>query len=78
MSSDIIIMDNKEKNPHAGHRERLRGRFLASGLEGFSDHEVLELLLCYAIPRRDVNDMAHVSLSASAALRECWMRLPVS
>ncbi len=52
-------MDNKEKNPHAGHRERLRRRFLASGLEGFSDHEVLELLLCYAIPRRDVNDMAH-------------------
>lgn len=51
--------DNKEKNPHAGHRERLRKRFLASGLEGFSDHEVLELLLCYAIPRRDVNDMAH-------------------
>lgn len=61
-------MDNKEKNPHAGHRERLRKRFLASGLEGFSDHEVLELLLCYAIPRRDVNDMAHALIDRFGSL----------
>ena len=61
-------MDNKEKNPHAGHRERLRRRFLTSGLEGFSDHEVLELLLCYAIPRRDVNDMAHALIERFGSL----------
>ena len=65
---DTDIMDNKEKNPHAGHRERLRGRFLASDLEGFSDHEVLELLLCYAIPRRDVNDMAHALIERFGSL----------
>lgn len=63
-----MIMDSKEKNPHAGHRERLRRRFLASGLEGFSDHEVLELLLCYAIPRRDVNDMAHALIERFGSL----------
>lgn len=47
------------ESPHAGHRERLRRRFAASGLDGFAPHEVLELLLTYAIPRRDVNPVAH-------------------
>jgi len=37
-----------------GHRGRLRQRFLAGGLDAFHDHEVLELLLTFAIPRRDV------------------------
>lgn len=45
---------------HAGHRHRMRQRFLASGLEGFQEHEILELLLFYAVPRRDVNTMAHM------------------
>ncbi len=44
---------------HAGHRQRMKERFLAGGLEGFSDHEVLELILFYAIPRRDVNELSH-------------------
>ncbi len=37
---------------HDGHREKMRRRFLETGLEGFADHEALELLLYYAIPRR--------------------------
>jgi DNA repair protein RadC len=37
-----------------GHRSRLRERFLKSGLIGFHDHEILELLLTYAIPGKDV------------------------
>ncbi len=41
-----------------GHRERLRLRFARHGLEGFHDYEVLELLLTYAIPRRDVKPVA--------------------
>lgn len=44
---------------HDGHRERMRRRFLAGGLSGFSDHEVLELLLFYAIPQGNVNPLAH-------------------
>lgn len=44
---------------HTGHRERLRRRFEQNQLNGFSDHEVLELLLTYAIPRVDVNPLAH-------------------
>lgn len=44
---------------HAGHRARIRERFLREGLSGFSEHEALELLLTYAIPQRDVNPLAH-------------------
>lgn len=42
-----------------GHRERMRGRFLRHGLDNFDDHNVLELLLFFAIPRRDTNALAH-------------------
>lgn len=45
-----------------GHRKRLRERFERSGLEGFHDHEVLELLLTFAIPRRDVKPIAKALL----------------
>ena len=44
---------------HDGHRKRMKERFLRDGLDGFADHEVLELLLYYAIPRRDTNELAH-------------------
>ena len=46
-----------------GHRARLRERFARSGLEGFHDHEVLELLLTYAVPRRDVKPVARALLA---------------
>ncbi len=44
---------------HDGHRQRMKDRFLRSGLSDFSEHEVLELLLYYCIPRRDTNEIAH-------------------
>lgn len=44
---------------HSGHRERVKKRFISSGLDGFELHEALELLLFYAIPRRDTNLTAH-------------------
>ncbi|HHX96394.1 MAG TPA: RadC family protein [Clostridia bacterium] len=47
------------KNVHQGHRQRVRERFLEEGLDGFADHQVLELLLFYCIPRRDTNKLAH-------------------
>ncbi len=43
---------------HDGHRERLKKRFLNSP-ESFEDHELLELLLFYAIPRKNTNETAH-------------------
>ena len=44
---------------HEDHRQRLREQFRAVGLENFPPHNVLELLLFYAIPRRDTNETAH-------------------
>lgn len=53
---------------HNGHRERMRRRFLDSGLDGFADHEVLELLLYYAIPQGDVNPLAHALMDRFGSL----------
>jgi len=44
---------------HAGHRKRLRARFLKEGLDSFEDHQLLELLLFQAVPRLDTNPIAH-------------------
>jgi len=51
-----------------GHRKRLRERFLRSGFDGFHDHELLELLLSYAIPRRDVKPIARELLTEFSSL----------
>lgn len=44
---------------HEGHRQRLKNRFLKEGIDSFEPHEILELLLFYAIPRSDTNPIAH-------------------
>ena len=44
---------------HDGHRMRMRKRFLIEGIDSFEPHEILELLLYFAIPRRDINELAH-------------------
>lgn len=46
----------------------MRRRFLTTGLEGFADHEALELLLYYAIPRRDTNPIAHALIARYGSL----------
>ena len=46
----------------------MRKRFLAGGLEGYADHEALELLLYYAIPRRDTNPIAHALMERYGSL----------
>ena len=53
---------------HDGHREKMRARFLHSGLDGFADHEALELLLYYAIPRQDTNPIAHALMDRYGSL----------
>ena len=45
-------------NRNQGHRERLRKRFLISGISGFHDYEVLELLLTYVIVQKDCKQIA--------------------
>ncbi|MBQ4095522.1 MAG: RadC family protein [Oscillospiraceae bacterium] len=44
---------------HNGHRERMREKFLKNGIDVFEEHEVLEMLLYYAVPRVNTNELAH-------------------
>ncbi len=50
----------KKENPHAGHRNRLKERFVKEGnLSNFELHNILELLLFFGIPQKDTNPLAH-------------------
>ncbi|MBN4071715.1 hypothetical protein JYT30_00975 [Desulfotalea psychrophila] len=62
-------MDKKEwQKKGAGHRQRLRDRFLERGLEGFSDAEILELLLSFGTPRSDCKEPAKAALKQFGSL----------
>lgn len=58
---DKIEKKAKKENLNAGHRERMRNRFMKSGenLESFAEHEILEVYLYNFIPRKDTNKIAH-------------------
>lgn len=53
---------------HDGHRARKKQQFLHNGPDSFADHELLELALYYAIPRRDTNGLAHLLLERFGSL----------
>jgi len=54
---------------HEGHRERRRKLYEKAGLDAFADHEVLEMILFYALPRRDTNELAHQLIKTFGSLR---------
>lgn len=56
-------------NVHEGHRDRLKTRFRDHGLDSFTDFESIELLLFYAIPRRDTNEIAHALINRFGSFR---------
>ena len=55
---------------HDGHRQRLKARFLEEGLDTFTEIQALELLLFYAIPRKDTNPIAHALLQQFGSLSQ--------
>ncbi len=59
--------DKQEKNKE--HRERLRRRFIKSGLAGFHDYETVELLLTLGQPRKDMKDQAKEAIARFKSLR---------
>ena len=54
---------------HSGHRERVRNKFVECGEAAFSDHELLEQLLFYSIPRQNTNDIAHRLIDRFGSLK---------
>ena len=55
---------------HDGHRERLKKRYHSEGLDGFTEVQVLELLLFYSVPRKDTNEIAHALLEKFGTLAQ--------
>lgn len=60
---------SREKHKGAGHRGRLRLRFLQGGLEAFLDYEIVELLLTLGTPRKDCKDMAKSAIKMFGGLQ---------
>jgi len=61
-------MAGEGKTTHSGHRQRLKEAALASGFQGMSSYQVLELLLFYAMPYRDTNELAHTLIDHFGSL----------
>ncbi len=61
-------MEKETTHFHKEHRRRVKERFLQGGFANFADHEMLELLLFYAIPQKDTNVLAHRLLDRFGSL----------
>ena len=69
-------MAEKKKAIHTGHRQRVREEFNTRGIEGWPDHRVLELILFFAIPKGDVNPLAHELIDRFGSLSGVLDALP--
>lgn len=70
MTKNLQKIDHAEKkHKGAGHRGRLRQRFLQSGLDAFLDYEIVELLLTLGTPRRDCKSIAKKAIKKFKGLR---------
>ena len=66
----VLVAEKSEKvrNPHQNHRARIRETFRKAGVDGMPDHNLLELLLFYSIPRKDTNELAHKLIETFGSL----------
>ena len=48
---------------HDGHRERMLSKFQNNGFSAFEEHERLEIILYFSVPRRDTNELSHELLN---------------
>lgn len=61
---------------HLGHRARMRQRLLAAGPEALLDHEMLEMLLFLALPRRDTKPLARALLARFGSYADALAATP--
>ncbi len=61
-----------DSNPNAGHRDRVRDRFDSTGLEGFADHEVLEMLLHFVFKQKDTKALAKDLINEFGSLEKVF------
>lgn len=61
----------KNPKPHCiGHRDKLRKRFFGFGFDALADYEILELILAYIIPRKNVRLQAKVLIQEFGSLKQ--------
>ena len=60
----------EKQSQHSGHRNRVRERFVRNGFDGMMDYEVLEALLIYLLPRKDVKPLAKALLKKFTTVSE--------
>ena len=63
-------MAEEKKYPHEGHRDRVKQRFMSVGFKNMTENEILEMLMFYAIPRKDTNDLAKNLLNQFGTLSD--------
>lgn len=68
---------NVDENIHQGHRKRMLDKALKYS-DMLSDHELLEVVLFYAIPRIDTNKLAHTLLRAFGSVEKIFSSSPNS
>ncbi len=66
---ELIMTKNNVKSVHHGHRDRLKQRFNVNQGRDFEDHELIEMLLFYVLPRVNTNDLAHKLIDKFGSLR---------
>lgn len=62
-------MAEKKENLHEGHRQRMWKKYLDCGINVFSEHEILEILLYMFIPRQNTNPTAHSLIQQFGSLK---------
>lgn len=81
VSGETLSIQPRERpfrHKSEGHRGRLRNKFLESGLSGFHDYEVIEILLTLATPRRDCKEIAKAALTRFKTLQGVLEASPAS
>lgn len=64
------------ENVHEGHRKRMKEQFLKNGFDAFAQHNILEFLLFYSIPRGDTNPLAHKLIDTFGSLSSVFDAAP--
>lgn len=62
----------EDKKYHTGHRKRLRNRYIENGIDALAEHEILELVLFYSVPRVDTKPMAHKLIDEYGSLKNVF------
>lgn len=60
--------EKADKSIHDGHRDRMREKFRKNGFKNMEEHEILEMILYYSVPRKNTNEIAHKLINRFGSL----------